>query len=146
MDENSPQTPNRTALRRPRTVAEAREEIKTTISNWMGVALIATAGCIDLFQALLNILIVGEVFSTIISVCADFVFIIWFWMLGISFTKNPKNLAAMGGQALIGLIPVINTLPELTLGVLAVVLITKAEDKGGLLGKAAGMAQGKTKV
>ena len=140
MDETQPQNQRLTLVRPVRTVQEAKEDIKRTISNWMGVALIVTAGCIDLFQALLNILIVGEFFSAIISVCADVLFIIWFWMLGVSFTKNPKNLAAMGTQALIGLVPILNTLPELTLGVLAVVLITKVEDKSGLLGKAASMA------
>jgi hypothetical protein len=145
MDENPPQ--NQTALRRPvRTIPEAKEEIKMTISNWMGAALIITAGSIDAFQALLNVLVIGEVFSTIISICADVLFIIWLWMLGVSFVKKPKKLAAMGIQAVVGLIPVLNTLPELTLGILAIVLITRSEDKGGLLGKAAGMTQGKIKA
>lgn len=132
MDENKEQ--NRTVLRRPvRTIPEAREDIKRTISNWMGWAIIITAGGIDAFQALLNVLIVGEVFSTIISVCADVLFIIWFWMLGISFTKKPKNIAAMGTQAILGLIPLINTLPELTLGVASIVLMTWAEDKSAII-------------
>lgn len=136
MDENREQ--NRTPLRRPiRRIPEAKEELKTTISNWMGWALIITAGSIDAFQALLNLLIVGQVFSTIISVGADTLFIIWFWLLGVSFIKSPRKLTAMGVQALAGLIPVLNTLPELTLGVMAVVLITRSEDKGGIIGKAA---------
>lgn len=140
MDENSPQQNQRPALRRPvRTIPQQQEQKKERIKLWMGAALIVTAGSIDAFQALLNVLIVGEVLSTIISVCADVLFIIWLWMLGISFVKKPKNLAAMGIQAVVGLIPVLNTLPELTFGILAIVLITRAEDKGGVLGKVAGV-------
>lgn len=145
-DETSLQN-QRPALRRPvRTVTEAKQDIKRKISNWMGAALIISAGSIDAFQALLNILIVGEVLSTIISICADVIFIIWFWMLGLSFVKKPKNLAAMGIQAFVGLIPVLNTLPELTLGVSIIVFMTMAEDKGGVVGKVASAAQGKIKL
>jgi hypothetical protein len=145
MDET--QTPNRTPLRRPvRQTPQPQEEKKERIKVWMGAALIITAGSIDAFQALLNVLLVGEVLSTIISICADVIFIIWLWMLGVGFVKSPKKMAAMLIQALVGLIPVINTLPELTIGILAIVLITRSEDKGGMLGKAAGMAQGKIKA
>jgi hypothetical protein len=146
MDDTFPQTQSRTALRRPvRTIPQAKEDVRFRISNWMGWALIITAGSIDIFQAILNVLVVGEVFSTIISVCADVLFIVWFWILGLGFTKNPKNFLAMGSQAVIGLIPVINTLPELTLGITAIVLITRSEDKGGIIGQAVGLASGKTK-
>jgi len=109
----------------------------------MLVAMGTTALSIDGFNALLNLVVIGEVLSSIISVAATLAFTIWFWMLGVSFVKSPKKLAAMGGQAIIGLIPVLNTLPELTVGVLATALMTMAEDKGGIIGKAAGVAQGK---
>lgn len=142
MDENSQQQNQRPALRRPvRAIPEVKEDIKKRISSGMGYALIVTAGSIDAFQALLNVLVIGEVLSTIISVCADVLFIVWLWMLGISFVKKPKNLAAMGIQAVVGLIPVLNTLPELTLGVLTIILVSRSEDKGGVLGKVAGVAR-----
>lgn len=146
MDDTYPQnqTDFRQPLRRPvRTIPEVKEDVKRRISNWMAGALIITAGSIDAFQAILNILVIGEVLSTIISVCADVLFIIWLWMLGLGFVKNPKNLAAMGTQAIVGMVPVLNTLPELTLGITAIVLMTIAEDKGGIIGKAAGAMQGK---
>ncbi len=119
------------------------EEKKERIKTWMLVAMGTTALSIDGFNALLNLVVIGEVLSSIISVAATLAFTIWFWMLGVSFVKSPKKLAAMGGQAIIGLIPVLNTLPELTVGVLATALMTMAEDKGGIIGKAAGVAQGK---
>ena len=148
MEENSNQnqTNYKPALRRPvRAIPQQQEEKKGRIKIWMGAAMIIVALSIDIFNAILNIAAIGEVLSSIISPIATFAFVIWFWMLGVSFMKNPKKLAAMGGQAIVGLIPIINTLPELTLGVLITIILTRSEDKGGLLGKAADMAQGKIK-
>jgi hypothetical protein len=121
------------------------EEKKDRIKTWMAACMIIVAACIDIFEAILDVLLIGEVLSPIISVCADFIFWIWFKMLGVSFTKNPKNFMAMGIQALVGLTPGLDILPELTLGVLTIVIVTRGEDKGGLLGKAVEMAQGKIK-
>ena len=125
--------------------SQQQEEKKERIPLWLGACMVIVAACIDIFEAILDILLIGEILSPIISVCADVGFWIWFKILGVGFTKNPKNLAAMGIQALIGITPGLDILPELTLGVLVIVLTTRSEDKGGLLGKAASMAQGKTK-
>lgn len=143
MDETAPQ--NQTALRRPIRYLpqQQQEERRERIKVWMGAALVITALCIDLFEALLDLVGIGLVMSPIISICADLLFLIWFWMLGLGFIRNPKNFAAMGIQAIIGLIPGLDILPELTLAILVIVLITRAEDKGGLLGKVAGIAQSK---
>ena len=146
MEENSPQTQNQTPLRRPVMAAsQQQEEKKERIPLWLGACMVIVAACIDIFEAILDILLIGEILSPIISVCADVGFWIWFKILGVGFTKNPKNLAAMGIQALIGITPGLDILPELTLGVLVIVLTTRSEDKGGLLSKAAGMAQAKIK-
>jgi hypothetical protein len=101
----------------------------------MGWAMIITAISIDLFEALLDLLIIGAVLSPIISICADLGFWIWFKILGVSFSKNPKNLATMLIQALIGLMPGLDILPELSVGVFVLVKLTQSEDKGGLIGK-----------
>jgi hypothetical protein len=116
------------------------QEHKQRIKVWMAFAMVITALSFDGFNALLNLVVIGEILSSIISPVATFGFIIWFWLQGVTFIKSPKKLAAMGGQALIGLIPIINTLPELTLGVLVTIILTRSEDKGGLLSKATGMA------
>jgi hypothetical protein len=143
MDEEVSQ--NQTALRRSVVHYEAQQEEKRErIKTWMGACLVIVALCVDGLQALLNLVGIGDLFvSSIISVCADLVYTLWFWMLGVGFVKNPKIFAAMTIQALVGLVPVLDTLPELTVGILAIVLLVKAEDKGGMLGKVAGLAQGK---
>jgi hypothetical protein len=138
------QTDFRPALRRPvRAITREQEEKKERIKIWMGAALVTVALGIDGFQAILNLLVIGEFLSPVISVGADLLFIIWFWMLGLGFIKSPKKFATMGLVALIGLIPALDTLPELTLGILVIVLMTRAEDKGGILRKVASVAQGK---
>ena len=142
MDETYPQNQTREPLRRPiRAIPQQQEGKKERIKIWMGAALIITAASIDGFQALLNVLLVGEVLSTIISVCADTLFVTWFWILGVSLTKNPRAFMSMAAQAIIGLIPVLNTLPELTLGVIGVVVFTRMVDKSAVLGKVAGVVR-----
>ncbi len=145
MDETTQQ--NQTALRRPvvQYLTQQQEEKKERIKLWMGACMIIVAASIDLFEGLLNLVGIGEIFSTLISVCADTIFMIWFWMLGISLMKNPRALISMAAQAIIGLIPFLNTLPELTLGVIGVVVFTRMVDKSNTLGKLANMAQGKIK-
>lgn len=144
MNENTGQ--NQTALRRPvKNVQQESGEKRERIKVWMAAALILTAVSIDLFEALLNILVIGEFLSPIISICADLIFWMWFKMLGVNFTKDPKNLIAMGSQAIIGLMPGINTLPELTLGVTSIVIFTRIVDKSNMLSKVVNTAQGKIK-
>ncbi len=147
MDEETPK-PNQVPLRRPVRVIPQQEEDgekKQRIKLWMATIMAVVSLSIDAFNALLNLLGVGEILSSVISPVASFAFVVWFWILGVSFIKNPKKLVAMGGQAIIGLIPVINTLPELTLGVVVTILLTRSEDKGGLLSKATSITQGKIK-
>ena len=147
MDEETPK-PNQVRLRRPVRVIPQQEEDgekKQRIKLWMATIMAVVSLSIDAFNALLNLLGVGEILSSVISPVASFAFVVWFWILGVSFIKNPKKLVAMGGQAIIGLIPVINTLPELTLGVVVTILLTRSEDKGGLLSKATSITQGKIK-
>src|SRR3989344_2803714 len=143
MAETPPQ--NQTALRRPvRQVAQQQEEKKERIKLWMAACMIIVALCVDAAQAVLTLLGVGLVFGPIISVVAYFAFWIWFLILGVSFTKSPKKLAAMGGGAIIELF--LSFLPGFTAGITATIFMTKAEDKGGIIGKAASMAQGKIKT
>lgn len=145
MDETSPQTPNRTPLRRPVMQYAEPEEKKERIPLWLGACMVVVAACIDIFEAILDVLLIGEVLSPIISVCADIIFWIWFKTRGVQFTKDPKNFMAMGIQALIGLTPGLDILPELTLGVLSIVVFTRIVDKSNALAKVAGATQGKIK-
>ncbi|MEK7200789.1 MAG: hypothetical protein AAB672_01520, partial [Patescibacteria group bacterium] len=128
MDETYQQN-QRPALRRPvRAIPKQQEQKKERITKVLAACMVITALCFDAFNALLTFLGVGLVVSSVISPVATFGFVIWFWTHGITFTKSPKKFAAMGIQSIIGLIPGLNILPELTLGVLITVLLTRSED------------------
>ncbi len=99
--------------------------------------MFVVAATIDLIQFLLGLAAIGEVLDTVISIGADALFVVWLWLLGISIVENPRRLASMAGQALAGVIPIVNLLPELTIGVVLTIWITRSEDKGGIIGKAA---------
>lgn len=120
------------------------EEKKQRIKVWMAACMIIVALCIDGFQALLTFVGIGLVLGPIIGVAAYFGFWIWFMLLGVSFIKSPKKLGAIGGAALIEMS--LSFLPGFTAGVTAVVLMTMAEDKGGIIGEVASVAQGKARV
>ena len=110
------------------------------IKWWMGACLVITAFGIDGFQFLLGLVGLGVVVNSVIGPAANFLFILWFWLCGVTFVRSPKRIAIIIITAIIGVIPVLNMLPELTLGVLATVLSVWAEDSGGIIGKAAGAA------
>lgn len=111
-----------------------KQKNKEKISKMMGGAMVATALIIDGFQALLNFFIIGAFVNPVIAFVSTSLFTIWFWMLGVSFVNKPKNIAAMGIQTIIGVLPIINTLPELSLAVLSIVIMTRAENSNGALG------------
>ncbi|OHB14884.1 MAG: hypothetical protein A2431_02945 [Candidatus Zambryskibacteria bacterium RIFOXYC1_FULL_39_10] len=145
MDETTPQNQNtREPLRRPvRQIPEQQTEKRERIKKWMAVCLITVAVCVDLAQALLTAVAIGAVLGPVISAVAWFGFWVWFMILGVSFVSNPKKLLSMGGAGIIEIIPVFGALPAFTAGVAATVFITMAEDKGGIISKAAGALQGK---
>lgn len=142
MEEALPQ--NRMPLRRPvRAIPQAQEQKKERIKMWMTACMVIVALCVDLTQTILTLFGIGLVVGPIIGAVAYFAFWVWFMLLGVSFTKNLKKLGVMGLSALIEMS--FSFLPGFTAGVAATIFMTMAEDKDGLLGKAASMAQGKIK-
>ncbi|MEK7650794.1 MAG: hypothetical protein AAB364_02930 [Patescibacteria group bacterium] len=75
----------------------------------------------DLFSSFIPI--VGSIFWI--------VFAIWFFILGIS-PLNLKRLATMLSSVVIELIPLVSILPSITVGVIAIIVMVKLEDKIGL--------------
>lgn len=144
-NEDSPQNQNtRTPLRRPvRPIPEQQEEKRERIKKWMAACLVIVAGCVDAAQALLTAVAIGAVLSPVISAVAWFGFWVWFMILGVSFVSNPKKLLTMGTAGILEVVPVLGALPAFTAGIAITVFITMAEDKGGIIGKATGVLQGK---
>lgn len=112
-------------------------EKKQRIEGWMAACLVTFAGSVDLFQALLTFIAVGVVLAPVISVGVSFILWLWLSMLGVSFITSPKRLATMTVQAVAEIIPGLDALPVLTVGVILLIIITRSEDKGGIIGKVA---------
>lgn len=120
-------------------VRESTPDRYQRIKLWMGACLVIVALGIDGFQFILGLVGLGVVVNSVISPAADFLFILWFWLCGVTFIKSPKRISILAIVAIIGLIPVLNLFPELSLGVLATVLSVWAEDGGGIIGTATNM-------
>lgn len=152
MDETYEQN-QRPALIRPiRAIPQDPEKKKERIKAWVGVVLVLFALGVDISELVitwLGLVVVGGVLSTIVSLIAGFVFWICFMLLGIPSFSNPKQLAVKAGTFIGELIPFLDAIPFLsflwTIGTIVIVLMVRAEDRGGFLGKAANMAQGKIK-
>jgi hypothetical protein len=113
------------------------------IKVWVGFILVVMALCVDGVQVLLAGLTIGVVVNSVITAVAYFAFWVIFMILGVSLIENPKKIAAMGGAGLAEIIPILNAFPAFSAGIITVILLTIAEDKGGIIGETAGMLQGK---
>ncbi|MEN9582655.1 MAG: hypothetical protein RL641_609 [Candidatus Parcubacteria bacterium] len=113
------------------------EEKTTRISFGLGLGLMLGAGLVDL---------VG-----LIPVTEDFTIWIFWGVVSFILSKkgvsmfDGKKLATMSVDIVIGLVPVFQALPEVTLGMAAVLAMIYAEDKSGI--KIPGIeAKGKDKI
>lgn len=105
------------------------------IKNWMKWTMLAVAVFVDLVELILGIFVVGEMgVDTGISAAATVGFTIWFWILGVTFSKSPSMLTAMGIQGIIGLIPAVDAfVPEITVGVWYTIKSSRTEDMSAIM-------------
>ena len=83
----------------------------------------------EFFSFLLNLTVVGSFFVWLVNGIAWAIFASWFWIKGISYIENPKLLRNFIISYLIGIIPIVNALPEVTVGLSAQILQIRKEDK-----------------
>lgn len=153
MEEDQQNRSHRPLVRPIKVVQQAQEEKKERIKIWMGAALVLFALCVDLSELAitwLGLVLIGGILSIIISILAGFIFWIWFMFLGIPAFSSPKHFAVRAVTFVGEIIPFLDAIPFLsflwTIGTIITVLMIRAEDKGGMLGKVASVAQGKMKA
>ncbi len=114
------------------------------IKTWMAACLIIVALVLDIIETVITYTGVGAVVAEIIVPAASFGFWIWLHILGVSATGNMKRFWVSIAVPVIEIIPVFDAIPLLsfgwTLGMIATVVITRSEDKGGIIGKVADTA------
>lgn len=112
----------------------------------MGACIVAVALFIDLFESVTTWLGIGIVMSLVIAPCATLMFWIWYKILGVPFLASPKKFATIAVTSLVEIIPALDAIPLLsfgwTIGAIILVVMVRAEDKGGVIGNLSGAAMG----
>lgn len=128
------------------------EEKRERIKVWMGVALVVFALCVDVAELVITwvgLVAIGGIISSLISLVAGFIFWVWFLLLGVPAFSSPKQFAVRFITFVGEIIPFFDAIPLAsflwTAGTIVAVLMVRSEDKGGTLGKAANLAEGKIK-
>jgi hypothetical protein len=105
-------------------------DTESRISKSTSGLMIAVAVLFDVANGLINLVpIAGQILSDFVTIVAYGTFWLWFTILGISMI-DPKKALRFFGTGGIEMIPVINALPALTLGVFLTISMVKLEDKG----------------
>ncbi|MBP6868651.1 MAG: hypothetical protein KBC16_00895 [Candidatus Pacebacteria bacterium] len=109
-------------------------EKKPRIGLLTALALVLVALIFDGGQFLVGLIpFLDIVLLPIVGITASIVFWIWFMLIDpslMSGAKAFKNQLAMAGMSIATVIPFLDMLPEITAGVVAVILISRAEDMG----------------
>lgn len=116
--------------------SESRQRIKV----WMGVAMIVVALTVDIVELVLEWLGIGMVTNVVTTPAFTFIFWLWFLMLGIPFMASPKRFFVFLAQCLAEIIPALDAVGGFfwTAGTIILVLMVRAEDKGGIIGEISG--------
>lgn len=97
--------------------------MKDKINLGVAFLLVAVALILDGIQFLLTLTVIGSIASPILTVFAWTLFFIWFAMLGVNYFDKDGAVRLFTALASIvtEMIPVINALPAITLGVVALI-------------------------
>ncbi len=102
------------------------------IANTVGIVAGAATGAVEIFTgADIAVDVVGEVAATAINIVAWCVFYFWLLVVGIKLTGNKRAVNRFfinAGSSIAGMIPFINILPTVLIGVTLTVLQTMKED------------------
>ncbi len=95
------------------------------ITKWL---MLGTALFIDLLELLLTALAVGTVANWATWLASWIIFPVWFIINGAPYTQNKKMAQGAVVGMIVGLIPIVNALPELTTVVFLNIKATREED------------------
>ena len=90
-----------------------------------------TAGFMIAVAIVFDLISIIPFINILVDIVAWLVFGFWFALLGVGFI-NPRRFAVMATSFIVGAIPVVSTLPELTVAIIVTILMVKSEDKLGI--------------
>lgn len=120
-------------------------KLNLKISPFLGFLMVLVALIYDGIQALIDLLSVGTVgwlINPLINFWSFLTFFFWFKLKGVSFIR-PSKLATMITPTFLECLPLVNSLPTWTCGVIIMLAIVYAEDIVGSISPAAAQALGK---
>jgi hypothetical protein len=94
--------------------------------------MLALALVLDLVQILLTLTGVGALLAWLVTAVGTTAFGIWFLLMRVNYfsgRKAAQKMAATLAGVVAEFVPVINALPAMTISVIAVVLLSRAEDR-----------------
>jgi hypothetical protein len=109
----------------------ATQDGRRKISNVNAFFIIAVAVICDCLQFLLTLGVISSIFNVLITIIAWVIFGVWFFILGINYFKGKKALSkvvSVFGSLVIELIPILDALPTLTLGVIGIIVSSRKEE------------------
>ncbi|HEX5774470.1 MAG TPA: hypothetical protein VFY28_00695 [Candidatus Paceibacterota bacterium] len=95
-----------------------------TIGPVTSIAIVGVALVFDGLQFLLTLTVIGSVFSWFITAVAWILFLLWFALLGVSYFGRGAAIRFLTvfASVITELVPIVNALPALTLGVVALIV------------------------
>jgi len=102
------------------------QSTENRISSVTKMLMIGTALLVDFFEFLIAYTGIGLFTGILTSTFSWMVFIPWFWMHGVSFSKHPEHMKTSALWYIIGWI--LSPLPEFTIGVYKNIKIAEEKD------------------
>ncbi len=113
-------------------MAQSTAEIRYRITGVTGCFMIAIAVLLDLLQILFTITLIFALAADLVTFIAAGIFGLWFLILGVSYTGGSRGMMKFMTAILSSvteLVPVIDAMPALTIGIATIILASRAEDR-----------------
>lgn len=126
----------------------SKGETKRHISKPVAGIMVTAAVIIDCAQFAINLVpVLGQFFGLMLSFIGFVSFLVWFALLGVNFFTGRKaglKMMAGFGATIVELVPLVQALPALTMGVAVTIIaswLEDAEDKEAALKKSRDLAR-----
>jgi hypothetical protein len=107
-------------------------KVPRKISNITAFFMITVALLLDLLQFLLTLLVLTSPIAELVTFLALCIFGVWFAIMRVNYFSGRKvgmKVASAFGSAVVELVPILDAVPGITLGVAGVIVATRIEER-----------------